>query len=299
MAVISAQTSADELRARWAQDGWFLLSSFVPESDVKVGFEELMRLYPSAESVWREPDPVLKAEQFAGICEFPFDPQVLNRLALHESIAGLAATLLGEPNIVLYMAHAWAKYAGAADYDQLLHRDFRNHTLAVPDQTRPEYAQVEMMLYLEDVEEKHGPTHLVSRRHTRDVPLHPEFLPRDQHARLYELEESAAGPAGSLLVYSPDVIHRGTNLTGSGARRGVVAMGYQRRGHGWMGYHCWPKKGSYPPMIDFVETATPRQLELLGFPLPEDPYWTPVTVSATRERYPRLDLDAYLRLDQE
>jgi hypothetical protein len=36
------------------------------------------------------------------------------------------------PRLSLYKVELWAKYSGAANYDQPLHRDFGNHTLVVP-----------------------------------------------------------------------------------------------------------------------------------------------------------------------
>ncbi|MFE4369136.1 hypothetical protein ACFRMN_12995 [Streptomyces sp. NPDC056835] len=74
-------------------------------------------------------------------------------------------------------AEAWAKYAGAGDYDQDPHRDYLGHTLLVPS-TAPGFRQLEMFVYLADVPEEFGPAHLVSRKHTRDLPAVPDrYLP--------------------------------------------------------------------------------------------------------------------------
>lgn len=290
----TAVTLSTDLLSRWNSDGWFVLESFLPRDVVDLGKNELQRSYfPDRSSVWREPDPVQRSEQFVGITDFPFRTPILNELVAHEQIAGLAEVLLDARDIVLYQAHAWAKYAGAADYGQLLHRDFRNHTLTAPDNSRPKYRQVEVMLYLSDVADDCGPTHLVSRRHTGTVPLNPEFIPREGNEELYAQEKSAAAAAGSLLVYSPDVVHRGTNLVRPGGSRFVVAMGYQRAGNSWMGYHSWPKVGNYPRFVKFVESATPRQLELLGFPRSSDPFWTDETRQAVQERYPQASFDNF------
>jgi hypothetical protein len=296
MAVVPPDCATSELLHRWETDGWFVIREFFDQETVAAAVAEFKEQYfPDMRSVWREPDPRLKSEQFAGIIEFPFKQSpLLNQAAFDERIYELATELLQDPNIVMYQVQAWAKYTEAANYDQLLHRDFRNHTLVVPDQDRPEYRQMEAMLLLTDVSEDLGPTHLVSRKHTRQVPVQPEFLEREGNEWLYELEESAAAPAGSLLVYAPDVIHRGTDLTKPGGSRFVVSIGYQRRGVNWMGYHCWPKSGSWPSFMSFVRAASPTQLKALGFPMPSDPYWTVDTRAAVAERYLGLDLDRYL-----
>jgi hypothetical protein len=295
MAVVPPNCDASELLHRWENDGWFVVRDFVERSTVSSAARALKQQYfPNPESVWREPDPVLRAEQFAGIREFPFSSQLLNMTAFNERIYHLASTLLQDRNVVMYQVQAWAKYTGAADYGQLLHRDFRNHTLVAFDVDRPEYRQLEAMLFLTDVDEDLGPTHLVSRNHTRRVSIDPQFLPRPGNEWLYELEESAAAGAGSLLVYAPDVLHRATDLTRPGGHRFVISIAYQRRGYNWMGYHCWPKAGSWSSLIEFIKQASPTQLKALGFPLPGDPYWTANTCALVSERYQGIDLDAYL-----
>jgi hypothetical protein len=294
--VLAPGTDPQKQREIWDRDGWYVLEGVLSPQEAAAARAELKDRYvPDLASVWREPDPELKAEQFVGITEFPFwQSALLNRVTLDERLISVAADLLETPDVVLYMAQAWGKYTGAADYDQLLHRDFRNHTLVVPDQSRREYAQVETMLYLSDVGPGHGPTHLVSRSKTRHLPINPEFMDRNGNEWLYELEESAAAPAGSLLVYSPDVFHRGTNLVEPDGSRFVISIGFQPRLGPWAGYHCWPKAGSWPPLLEFIAEASPRQLSALGFPLPGDPYWTETTRSQTAERYPTLGLAAYL-----
>ena len=44
---------------------------------------------------------------------------------------------------------------------------------------------------------------------------------------------------------------------------------------------------------DFVNAATPRMLEVLGFPPPGDPYWTLETHTGVARRYPDADLSAF------
>lgn len=90
-------------------------------------------------------------------------------------VVALAETLLGERDLHLYGAGAWAKFTGACDYDQDLHRDYLNHTVLVPT-TTPGCRQVEMFVYLCDVPESLGPPHLVSRRHTEHLPPVPNWF---------------------------------------------------------------------------------------------------------------------------
>jgi len=75
-------------------------------------------------------------DEFDGIDAFPFASPALNRVPVSDALVTLATTLLGTDDIRLYSAEAWAKYEGAADYDQDLHRDYLNHTIVVPS-SRP------------------------------------------------------------------------------------------------------------------------------------------------------------------
>ncbi|MEK8145713.1 hypothetical protein NKH18_43815 [Streptomyces sp. M10(2022)] len=71
---------------------------------------------------------------------------------MNRRILTLAETLLEDDDIQISGAEAWAKYAGASDYDQDLHRDHPGHTLLVPS-TAPGFRQLEMFVYLADVPE--------------------------------------------------------------------------------------------------------------------------------------------------
>jgi len=76
----------------------------------------------------------------------------------------------------VYSIEAWAKYTGAADYDQSLHRDYLNHSLLVPAPDQAP-AQVEMFVYLGDVPADLGPPSYVPVRHTRGLPALPNWYP--------------------------------------------------------------------------------------------------------------------------
>ena len=72
------------------------------------------------------------ASQFAGVEEFPYRSWDLNRLAFHPDLVDAAERYLETTDLHLYKVELWAKYAGAVDYDQPLHRDYGSHSLVVP-----------------------------------------------------------------------------------------------------------------------------------------------------------------------
>jgi hypothetical protein len=52
----------------------------------------------------------------------------------------------------------------------------------------------------------------------------------------------------------------------------------------------WAGRSHEPEWYRFVHRATPRQLELFGFPPPGHPYWTEATLAGTAQRYPGLNM---------
>ena len=116
------------------------------------------------------------ASQFAGVEEFPYRSWDLNRLAVHPDLVDMAERYLQTAELHLYKVELWAKYAGAVNYDQPLHRDYGSHSLVVP---RPEarYQQLTTFIFLSDVTEEDGPTHIVPYEEGKDVPYTPLYVP--------------------------------------------------------------------------------------------------------------------------
>lgn len=158
---------------------------------------ELDLLFPSAEGFHDATDARrgrFIGDQFAGIDYFPFASVEISLLAVNHRILALAERLLEDDDIRMSGAEAWAKYAGASDYDQDLHRDYPGHTLLVPS-TAPGFRQLEMFVYLADVPEELGPAHLVPRRHTADLPAVPARYLRPGLESTSRFEGAAWKPA--------------------------------------------------------------------------------------------------------
>jgi hypothetical protein len=230
--------------------------------------------------------------EFGGITAFPFSSTRLSLFAVHPPLLDLAEAILGTGDIRLYAAEAWAKYTGAADFDQEIHRDYLNHTPLVPS-SQPGYQQLEMFIYLFDVPEESGPPHLVSRQLTKDLPSLPHGYARRDRPDLYEAEVSAAGPAGTVVAYSVDTFHRGTNLTAPGGARFTLMTNYRAGPNEWMTRHGWGERSFAAAWTPFAEQASLRQLLLFGFPPPGHPYWTEETLRGMAGRYPGMDLSPW------
>lgn len=279
----------------WQRDGFVILPAFLDAEDIAAAQAGLGKLYPSPEAFHDDPDSAAHAryrDEFGGITNFPFDDVELSLLAVHPGLVRLAEAILGSEDLRIYTIEAWAKFTAAADYRQAHHRDYLNHTPLVPS-SAPQFRQLEMFVYLSDVTIEHGPTHLVSRTVTGPVPALPHAYLPSERPEWYAAEVPAAGPAGTVLAYSVDTFHRGTAMRAPRGARYTMQVNFRAAANEWMTRHSWGDRSFEPAWTPFVHRATPRQLQLFGFPPPGHPFWTPETLTGMAERYPSLDLSAW------
>jgi hypothetical protein len=302
-----------EILSGWRADGFVMLNGYLSAADLAPAVAELGTMFPSGGGFHDHGDPRYSrylADEFDGIDLFPFASVEVSLLAVHDRLIRLAELLLSGTDVRISSAEAWAKYTGAADYDQNLHRDYLGHTVLVPT-TEPDWQQVEMFVYLCDVPEQLGPPHLVSRVHTADLPVIPNWYPRADGADpeggyvsatgrpdLYAAEQSGAGPAGTVIAFTPATVHRGTALTAPRGARYSMQMSYRAASAEWGQRRGWADHSHDPGWYQFVSRANPRQLRLFGFPPPGHPFWTAATVSAMRLRYPDTDWAAWHQSNQ-
>ena len=276
----------DEVRGR----GFALMEGFLGADELSAARESLWRHFPRPDEYFADPAAYQQyaSSQFAGVEEFPYRSWDLNRLAVHPDLVDAAERYLQTTELHLYKVELWAKYSGAVNYDQPLHRDYGSHSLVVP---RPEarYQQLTTFIYLSDVTEEDGPTCIVPYDDGKDVPFTPLYLP---FGTLAAREVRCTGPAGSLLVYRTDILHRGSDMTGARRSRFSLLADYQVRGTTWGGKMAWPKQ--HPDRwAKFIPQCTERQRDLFGFPRPGDPYWSEETLLGVAARYPGIDLEPY------
>jgi ectoine hydroxylase-related dioxygenase (phytanoyl-CoA dioxygenase family) len=285
----------EDAATHFSEHGYVVLRSYLSAAELAPAQAELGMLFPTGDEYHAGTDPDRNAQfapnAFAGIQQFPYESVEWSLLGLSPSIVSLAEAVLGTNRIRLYEAHNWAKYAGATEYEQALHRDYGNHTPVVPTSDR-DLAEVEMFVYIHDVPIDCGPTYVVSQQHTRHLPQWPPRATRDAAPELYDHEVAADGPAGTVLAYRMDTMHRGSAITNPRGSRFVLKASYRTVSDIWidklglserLGEH-WHR---------FVNRASARQLELAGFPPPRHPYWTAETWAGTRLRYPDADLSAF------
>jgi hypothetical protein len=149
---------------------------------------------------------------------------------------------------------------------------------------------VQLFLYLRDVTTARGATRVVSKQRTSHVPSDRLFFHRAGELRLDEHEVAAEGPAGSVLAYAADTVHRGSAMTEPGAGRFLFNLAFRPAHVDWVGALPWPRRGIDPALRPWIEALDVRQLLALGFPPPGHDYWDDDTLAATAARYPGLDL---------
>jgi hypothetical protein len=272
------------------QRGFALMEGFLHPDELKLAQEALWRHFPRPEEYFADPDAHadLGRSQFAGVEEFPYRSWDLNHLAVHPDLIDAAERYLGTVELHLYKVELWAKYAGAINYDQPLHRDYGSHSLVVPRDDGG-YQQLTTFIYLSDVTAVDGPTRIVPYEDGKEVPFTPLYVP---FGTLADAEVPALGPAGSLLVYRTDILHRGSDFTAPQRSRFSLLADYQARGTTWAGKMAWPKQ-SPDRWARFMPHCTVRQRDVFGFPRPGDPYWNDQTRADVALRYPGMDMTPY------
>ncbi len=295
----------DHARQTWLDDGYVVLPAYLPPEVLEPAVAGLGELFPSADDFHDGVDPERNArfvgDEFDGIDGFPFASLALNRLPVSDAMLDLATTLLATPDVRLYSAEAWGKYEGAADYDQDLHRDYLNHTILAPS-SAPEFRQLEVFVFLSEVTADLGAPRMVPRSAATDaLPARPNFFPRTGpddgggflspgRPDLYEHEVPAAGPAGTVVAFQPQTVHRGSAITRPRGARFTMHLNYRPAAAEWAQRHAWADRSHDDDWYAFVEQAGPRQLAPFGFPGPGHPFWTAETLAGVAQRYPGLDL---------
>ena len=282
---------SDDTLERVRNDGFAVVEGFLDDDELASARADLFREFPTHEAYFDDPDRYrhLVRHQFAGLRVGPVGGWNLCRLAFHPDLVDAAERFCGTTDLSLYKIEVWAKYSGAIDYDQSPHRDYGNHTLVVPRRDG-RWPQLTTFVFLSDVTEENGPTLVVPRSVSDTAP----YVPREKGNGTFAGDEvSVTGPAGSLFLYTTDILHRGSRMTGHPRSRFALLADYCERGNPWVGKVAWPNHALHPVWTEIMERATVRERDLFGFPPPGHEYWNQQTLEDVQARYPRMDLTPY------
>lgn len=280
----------------WHQHGYVIVEMLTDE-EVSAAIDNINEYFPSWEEYVRRPRwfQHTVGSQVSGPgqgVDFPYTGLGLNASTIHPEYLAFAERVMGTDRIMLSHGQLGAKYARTRGFDQQLHRDYGNNTVVVPPQDSA-IVTVPMIVYYTDVTIDLGPTYTVSQDITRTIPLSPRFLIREQHPDLYEQEVPITVPAGSAVIYSMNTFHRGSAMRAPEGLRYAQNIGLKRLDAPWSGQTTFQHEGGRPEMDQFLENASPRERELVGFPRVGDPYWNKYTVDGVEGRYPGMDLTSY------
>lgn len=283
----------DDFAEHFREHGWVLVPSLIPAADIEAAQPALTTLYPSPPAAApKTGERRFRPGQFTGLREAPTGDHALDNLCVHDRVLDLVAALLGARDIRLYQAETFAKFSGQESFEQPLHIDETNHTL-LPPRRDGAFRQVQLFVYLSDVTEERGATHVVSRTRTAEIQRDRLYFQNAGDVVLDDFEAAAEGPAGSVLAYSADTVHRGTDMTEPGASRFFFNLGFRIGGADWVGALPWPRRGIDPRIHPWIQQLSVRQLCAIGFPPPGHAYWDDETLAATQARYPDIDLTGF------
>ena len=275
------------------RQGYTIVPRFLTPGELAAARANMHRYFPSAEELAATPQrysAILEEAEFQQI-EFPFAGDALNNIATDPRLISFVETLLGDREVLLSQSAIWAKYAGTGSFEQPMHTDFEGNTLVYPRDDGP-FRQVNMILYYTDVDKTMGPTCVVPKGRKKET-LWPPFRPRAQYSGLYRREKKVEIDAGGLLIFSMSTFHRASEMLSPHGVRFTHHLVYRSARYPFAGYHQWSRFGEKQEMRRFLEQATPRQREVIGFPPAGHPYWTRETLEGVARRYPKMDLGPY------
>ena len=304
MASPNAQRFRPEDVDTWRREGAVVLEKFFTPEEVKAvvaDFETVFgRTGGGGEALDKKDGAIgrFHPTQFTDIKPVPIDcSPALNLIGVHPALIAFAKAALKTDAVHVYQCQSWAKFTGDSDYDQPFHCDYVNHTLTAPSEDAAKNS-ITILCYFTDVSDAHGAMHYVRRTDAAKVARPEETLTMDpaEHEKLQErlkpYERTSASPAGSVVPYSIDVFHRGTNLTAPNGRRYALMTCFKKAGDESIGFHAWAFHHRQP-WRNIFEHATPEQLACFGVPPPGHPFWTETTLARAQARYPKWDMTPY------
>lgn len=288
----------DAHEAHYREQGYAIVENFCTREELSGALADFDKIVPgwvefasdpSGETpeYWDKPYPDQR-----GIPHFPYKGDTLNDLTFHEELRRFASLMCEGEDIYCEQSHLSYKASGQADFEQAMHLDYSNHTLAYPP-ARPRYWQTAFIYYFTDVTAECGPTAICSKQHYPERILWPSVYERAERPELYDNEVKITVPAGSLLIYSMRTFHRGTAITGDNHGRLAMFVTYAPLAGRWMGIVGWPVSAGKKSFQHWMERASVEERTALGFPEPGHDYWTDETLDGVAARFPGLDMAPY------
>ena len=287
-----------EHEAHYREHGYAIVENFLTTEELEGALQNFDQVVPGWVDFSQDPSgpkPEFYNRPFPdqrGIPHFPYKGNTLNALTFHPELRRFASLLGDGEEMYCEQSHLSYKASGQRDFDQAMHLDYTNHTLAYPPD-RPKYWQTACLYYFTDVTPESGPTAVCSKQHYPERILVPSRYTRKDRPEIYDNEVKVTVPAGSLLIYSMRTFHRGTAITGDNHGRLGMFVAYAPKACRWMGIVGWPVSASKNEFRQWIEQASAEERSALGFPEPGHDYWTEETLDGVGGRFPGMDMTPY------
>jgi hypothetical protein len=282
--------------------GYVLIPDFLGPEELAQCQGEVAAYFPACSELLDQSHIPLKADRLA---RFPFVGEALNQVTMHPDIIDFLERVYGTGEIRLGESTLQVKYGCriGPSADQLLHNDTWGKKSLTYPRDDGIFRQIFMILYYSNVSDDLGPTYILSQEHTRDMllvtPSGTTGYVRDEYPGLYEHEKPVLARAGTLLIFTGKTMHRGSAVRAEIGERHAHFITYHASAATWMETLGWPSGSrpypDSPDMRSFIENATPRQRELIGFPGVGSAYWNEETLRGVAARYPSMDMSPYLQ----
>ena len=208
---------AGDVAEEWRTRGFVVLPRLLSTEDLTLALTELPAMFPTPEGFHDGVDERrarFVGDEFDGIDTFPFESLALGRVPLFATRSSRSPRRCSRRRTP---ACTPRRRGATTRVRRTTTRTCTATTSTRPSWRRPptyRYQHLELFVFLVDVPEQLGPPHLVPYEHTAELPMNPNFYPRnggngdfisaddnahlfisaDDNAHLYAAEQSGARP---------------------------------------------------------------------------------------------------------
>jgi len=263
----------DAQLATYKEQGFIIIKNFLSDDEREAALDGFFTLFSPPYDQYIAQG---RKNNTPGQSLFPWDHSGLNHVVVHPDLVSAAERILDTREIRLCEGHLGIKYAGEKHWTSF-HIDYGNNTLG-PHVECDDFMNLSCFYCFDDVDEGMAPIRMVPNN---------------------EPEENAVPmivPGGSVCLYSVFTRHAASEFIASTGHRPTMWVGFTRKDRGWDGGRSFTYKSGATAtgMGRFIADASPRQLELLGFPPLGDALWTREFLEGMSKRYSGFSPEPYL-----
>jgi hypothetical protein len=244
---------SDQQIAQFKKDGFLIVENFLAPEERDAALKGFFEWFSPPYEEWLA---LGKQNNRPQQKLFPWDNSGLNLAMTHPNLIDAVERIIGSREIRLSEAHLGAKYfemdkSPGTPVDHF-HLDYGNNTLG-PELEEDDFQHIFAFYYFDEVKEGMGPIQMV-----------PNGKTKSEAVRMIV-------PGGSICLYTPFTLHAASAFKVPG-HRAVAWVGFSRKDRLWDGARSFTYKSgaNFQAMNRFIAEASPRQLEMIGFPPPGD-----------------------------